>query len=78
MELPGFRTLCGLQNLETVDGDLSIHLNSNLTSIAALTSLRSVTGTLVVTSNDKVPQSEVDALFERVAVGGERVGMTRR
>jgi hypothetical protein len=69
---PGFVTLHGLENLETVEGNLAIHLNDNLTSLRALQKLRVVTGNLFVGSNPKVPQSDVDWLGARVQVGGEK------
>jgi hypothetical protein len=67
------RTLRGLDNLRVVDGNLSIHLNDELTSLTALQSLREVTGNLYVSSNPKIPQSELDAFSARVKVGGERM-----
>jgi len=67
---PGFLTLHGLENLEVVEGHVAIHLNPNLVSIAALGALRTVTGNLYIGSNDRLPQTEVDALGARVTVGG--------
>lgn len=69
---PGFLTLHGLENLEEVEGDLYIHLNPNLMSIAALVALHTVTGNLVINNNDQLPQTEVEALGARVAVGGTK------
>jgi hypothetical protein len=67
---PGFLTLHGLENLEVVEGDVFIHLNPNLTSIAALGKLRSVTGDLGIFGNDRLPQTEVEAVAAGIAVGG--------
>ena len=65
-------TLHGLENLEEVQGDLFIHLNDNLTSIAALEKLHTISGRLFVSLNPLVPQSELDGLASRVTVGGEK------
>lgn len=68
---PGLTSLRGLENLAVVEGDLFIHLNPNLTSLAALEKLRTVTGTFVVEGNDRLPQSDVDALTARVSASKE-------
>jgi hypothetical protein len=68
-------TLHGLENLEEVQGNLSIHLNDNLTSIAALGKLATVTGNLHINGNPMLPRSEVDALGARVTVGGTKTLM---
>ena len=69
---PGFWTLHGLENLQLVEGSLFVHLNGNLTSVAALARLRTVTGNLGIFRNPKVPQTEVDAIGARVEVGGTK------
>jgi hypothetical protein len=69
---PGFLTLHGLENLEVVEGHLAIHANLNLTSIAALGKLRAVTGNLDIYDNGTLPQTEVESLAARVAVGGTK------
>jgi hypothetical protein len=67
-----FVTLHGLENLELVEGNLSIHLNWNLTSLRALEKLERVTGNLHVSSNDLVPQADLDWLGAKVQVGGTK------
>ena len=69
---PGFLTLHGLENLEVVEGDVFIHLNPNLTSIAALGKLRTVTGNLGIFGNDRLPQTEVEAVAAGISVGGTK------
>ena len=72
---PGFLTLHGLENLEVVQGDVFIHLNPNLVSIAALGKLRTVTGNLVIAGNDRLPQTEVEAVAAHITVGGTKTLM---
>ena len=72
---PGFLTLHGLENLADVRGDLFIHLNPNLTSIAALGKLRTVTGNLFIVSNDQLPQTEVESIGANIIVGGMKTLM---
>lgn len=67
---PGFVTLHGLENLEEIVGHLYIHLNDNLTTIAALGKLRTVSGNVLINGNPMLPQSEVEAFATRVTVGG--------
>ena len=68
---PMIVTLHGLENLETVEGNLFIHLNANLESITALGKLHTITGSLTIDGNTKLPQSDVDWLLARVTVGGQ-------
>jgi hypothetical protein len=68
-----FVTLQGLENLEEVEGNLSIHLNWSLTSLRALEKLERVTGNLYVSNNQLVPQEDLDWLGAKVEVGGTKV-----
>lgn len=43
----------------------------DLESIAALGKLRTITGSLVIDGNPKLPPSDVDWLLARVSVGGQ-------
>jgi len=69
---PGFLTLHGLENLQIVEGNLFVHLNENLMSVAALEKLHTVTGDVLFESNPLVPRAELDALDARVTVGGTK------
>lgn len=63
------RDLHGLENVETIES-LRISQNENLTSIAALQSLKRVSSNVQLVRNPRLPREEVDALLARVTVGG--------
>jgi hypothetical protein len=58
-----------------VEGDLFIPLKPNLTSIAALGKLRSVTGNLLIANNERLPQAELESVAASTTVGGMKTLM---
>jgi hypothetical protein len=62
--------LDGLSGLESVDGDLHILFNEELTSVEGLAKLKRVSGDLWIQGNPKVPKAQIDALIERIEIGG--------
>ena len=70
-DMQALTSLEGLERLRSVGGDLQIIGNPQLTSLRGLESLCSVGGNLQIYDNPLLPQSEVQALLERITVGGE-------
>jgi hypothetical protein len=68
----GFLSLRGFDNLEVIEGNLSIHQNWKLNSLSALGKLHTITGDLYIMNNDRLSQAEVDAFAARVTVGGTK------
>ena len=71
VDMPALTSLEGLVRLRSVGGDLFIMGNPRLTSLRGLESLCRVGGTLRIYDNPLLPQSEVEALLDRIEVGGE-------
>lgn len=64
-------TLDGLGSLEWIGGDLEVVGNVELVSLSGLSALRQVDGDVHIILNAKLPQSEIDALLDRIEIGGE-------
>jgi hypothetical protein len=68
---PVLENIDGLINVTSIAEGLFIYDNPELTSIAGLDNLTTLGGDqLLVTSNPRLPQCEVDALIDRVRAGG--------
>jgi hypothetical protein len=68
--LAKLETLDGLGGLRSV-GELVIWDNASLRSLAGLSALETVDGTLEIKRNPMLPQSEIDAFMARVEVRGD-------
>lgn len=68
--LHGITTLEGLESVTEV-GSLDLSVNSELATIAGLDNLSSVTSNLEVTYNPMLPQAEVEAWADGIAIDGD-------
>ncbi len=57
-------------SLTTVVGNLTLEDNHDLDSLAGLSGLESVGGSLAITGNDQLSDADAEALAERIDVGG--------
>ncbi|MBA2322178.1 MAG: hypothetical protein H0V89_13620 [Deltaproteobacteria bacterium] len=64
----GFVDLDGFSGLTELDGDLTVEANPVLTTIAALATIQSVAGDVVVRDNPALPQAEAEAIVDAIPV----------
>ncbi len=66
LDQTGLENLVGLEELQVVDGDLTLTDNLSLTDIASLGALRAINGNLVITGNPNLPTADANALVGQI------------
>ena len=66
LDQTGLENLVGLEELQVVDGDLTLTDNLSLTDIASLGALRQINGNLVITGNASLPTADANALVGQI------------
>ncbi len=66
LDQTGLPDLVGLEDLEVIDGDLTLTDNPSLTDITSLAALRAINGNLVITGNTALPTAQADSLVLQI------------
>ncbi len=66
LDQTGLEDLAGLEDLQVVDGDLTLTDNPSLADISSLGALRQINGNLVITGNSSLPTADANALVGQI------------